>query len=108
MTAVVVLTTVPVSFDARGLARQLVGERVAACVNIVERLTSIYRWKDAIEEEGEQLLIIKSASDRLEDLRENLLARHPYEVPEFIVISPADVAGTYLEWLVSAVSPAGT
>lgn len=104
MTAVVVLTTVPVSFDAQGLARQLVGERVAACVNIVERLTSIYRWKDAIEEEGEQLLIIKSTSERLEDLRENLLARHPYEVPEFIVFSPADVAGPYMKWLADSVS----
>lgn len=104
MSAVVVLTTVPPSFDARGLARQLVGERVAACVNIIDRMTSIYRWHDGIEEDGEQLLIIKSTTERLEDLRDNLLARHPYEVPEFIVIAPEDVAGPYMSWLVESVT----
>ena len=102
MNAVVVLTTVGSSFDARGLAHQLVGERVAACVNIVDRITSIYRWKDAVEEEGEQLLIIKTTRDRLEDLRTNLLARHPYEVPEFVVLAPEQVAEPYLQWLIQS------
>jgi periplasmic divalent cation tolerance protein len=101
---VIVLTTVGVAFDAAPLAKELLGDRLAACVNIVPAILSIYRWEDAVEESGEQLLIIKTTDERLDALREALFARHPYEVPEFVVMAVDDIAPGYLKWLVSSVS----
>ena len=98
MKACVVLTTVGAGFDAAALAKALVEERVAACVNIVPEVRSIYRWKNAIEDEREQILIIKTTEERVEALREALFAVHPYEVPEFVVLS-GEVSGAYAEWL---------
>jgi len=103
MTAVVVLTTVGTSFDAPALARELVELRVAACVNIVERITSVYRWQGNVEEDGEQLLIIKTVEGRLADLREALFARHPYEVPEFVVMPVSETSPAYGAWLEQSV-----
>jgi periplasmic divalent cation tolerance protein len=102
MNAVMVLTTVAADFDARPLARELVGRRLAACVNIVPGLTSIFRWKENIEEEGEQLLVIKTIDDNVHDLREALLARHPYDVPEFVVLPVASMSDAYGAWLLES------
>lgn len=105
MTPVVVLTTVTADFDARPLARELVGQRLCACVNIVPALTSIYRWEGAVEEDGEQLLIIKTVDARLEELRDTLFAMHPYAVPEFVVLPVRELAPAYEAWLVAASTP---
>ena len=67
---VIVLTTVGANFDARALARTLVEEHLAACINIVPGVTSIYRWQERVDEDGEQLLIIKTVDDNLQALRE--------------------------------------
>jgi periplasmic divalent cation tolerance protein len=96
--ACVVLTTVGADFDAAALARTLVEQRLAACVNIVAEVRSIYRWKNAIEDEREQLLVIKTTDGRVDALREALFAQHPYEVPEFVVLA-GDAGGAYAEWL---------
>jgi periplasmic divalent cation tolerance protein len=98
------MTTVGASFDAAALARELVEKRLAACVNIAGGLRSIYRWKDAIEDENEQLLIFKTVEANVEPLREALFARHPYEVPEFIVLRIDTLSVPYLEWLIGSVS----
>lgn len=103
MNAVVVLTTVGVSFDARALARALVELRVAACVNIVERVTSIYRWQGKVEEDGEQLLIVKTTAEKVAELREALFSRHPYEVPEFVVLPINELGPAYGAWLLESV-----
>lgn len=103
-TPVLVLTTVGDGFDARGLARELVEARLAACVNIVERIRSIYRWEGSVAEEAEQLLIIKTSSDRVDELRAGLLARHPYEVPEFVVLSVSEASDAYGRWLLDSTS----
>ena len=103
MKACVVLTTVAAGFDAAALARTLVEQRLAACVNIVAEVRSIYRWNDGVDDEREQLLLIKTTEERVDALREALLARHPYEVPEFIVLS-AEAHGAYGAWLVQSVS----
>jgi periplasmic divalent cation tolerance protein len=99
MTPVIVLTSVAADFDARPLARELVGMRLAACVNIVPGVLSIFRWKGAIEEDGEQLLVIKTVDDKVESLRKELVARHPYEVPEFLVLPVASTSDAYGAWL---------
>ena len=103
-TPVLVLTTVGDAFDARGLAHELVEARLAACVNIIERVRSVYRWDGSVSEDGEQLLIIKTSSDRVDELREGLLARHPYEVPEFVVVPVSETSDAYGRWLLDSTS----
>lgn len=102
MTPVIVLTTVGADFDARSLARALIDQRLAACVNIVPSVTSVYRWQGRIEEEGEQLLVIKTVDDSVHDLREALFARHPYEVPELIVLPVTATSEAYGVWLLES------
>jgi periplasmic divalent cation tolerance protein len=104
MTPVIVLTTVAADFDARPLARSLVEQRLAACVNIVPGVTSVYRWQGSVSEDGEQLLVIKTVDDNIHDLREALLARHPYDVPEFVVLPVASTSDAYGAWLLESAS----
>lgn len=103
MKPVIVLTTVGAGFDAAGLARDLVEQRLAACVNIVDRLRSIYRWQGKVEDDAEQLLVIKTVEERLASLREALFARHPYDVPEFVVLAIDRIEGPYRDWLIESV-----
>jgi periplasmic divalent cation tolerance protein len=100
---IIVITTVGADFDPRPLARELVEARLAACVNIVPGVESIYRWEGKIAEDGEKLLLIKTTDERLDALQETLLVRHPYEVPEFVVITPDEVRGAWREWLLESV-----
>jgi len=104
MKFVVVLTTVGADFDARALAHALVDLRLAACVNILDRVQSVYRWEGSVTEDGEQLLVIKTAEDRLAPLREELFRRHPYSVPELIVLPIAETSDSYGAWLQESVS----
>lgn len=98
------MTTVGASFDAAALALDLVERRLIACMNIVDSVRSIYRWKGKIEDEGERLLIMKTTEERVAELRDVLLSRHPYDVPEFIVLPIETVDGPYREWLIESVS----
>jgi len=102
MTPVIVLTTVGADFDARPLARELVERRLAACVNIVPAVTSIYRWQGRVDEDGEQLLIIKTVDANVDDLRAALFALHPYDVPEFVVLPIASTSDAYGAWLLES------
>jgi periplasmic divalent cation tolerance protein len=103
MTPVIVLTTVGASFDPRQLANDLVERRLAACVNIIPQLHSVYRWQGKIENDAEQMLLIKTVDGRLDELQKALFSLHPYEVPEFVVIRIDDIRGPYREWLLSNV-----
>jgi len=103
MTPVIVLTTVGTTFDVQPLALQLVEQGVAACVNVIPQIHSVYRWKGKIENDSEQLLLIKTVEERLPDLRATLFAMHPYEVPEFMVIHIDDLSEAYRSWLLSSV-----
>jgi periplasmic divalent cation tolerance protein len=96
---VVVLTTLPANSAPSGFARTLVGERLAACVNILPAMTSVYRWEDGIEEEPEYQLVIKTARLRLPALKERLRTLHPYDVPELIVLPIIDGSEPYLRWI---------
>ena len=94
---VLVLTTMPDDSRADELARSLVDERLAACVNVHGPMVSIYRWKGQLEREAERQLVIKTTRARLAELEARLRALHPYDVPEFVVID-ADSSSAYAAW----------
>ncbi|GAA5335804.1 MULTISPECIES: divalent-cation tolerance protein CutA [Thermus] len=95
----VVLITVPTEEVAKILARTLVEERLAACVNIVPGLTSVYRWQGEVVEDRELLLIVKTTTFAFPKLKERVLSLHPYTVPEIIALPIAEGHGPYLAWL---------
>ena len=102
---VVLLSTVATRDDAERIAQALVERRLAACVNVVPGVVSVYRWKGKVEKEGELLLVIKTRGERLEDLKSALLAGlHPYEVPELVVLPVAGGHAPYLDWIAENVS----
>jgi periplasmic divalent cation tolerance protein len=102
--AVLVLTTVGAGFDARALARDLVEARVAACVNVLPAVQSVYRWEGRVTEDAEQLLVIKTTAERIDALREELFRRHPYAVPEFVVLPVTGISDAYGAWLAGSVA----
>ena len=104
MKPVLVLTTVGRDFDARALAKALVDTRLAACVNILDGVHSIYRWEGRVTSDDEQLLVIKTADTRVDALREALLDLHPYDVPEFVVVAVESTSEAYGKWLLGSVS----
>lgn len=95
---VIVLTTIGADADAPALARTLVEERLAACVNVLPAMTSLYRWQGQIEQDREQQLVIKTTAGCLPALETRLRALHPYEVPEFVVLHAA-ASAAYGAWL---------
>jgi periplasmic divalent cation tolerance protein len=97
--AVVAFSTVATQEDAEHIARTLVQRRLAACVNIVPGLTSVYSWKGEVETDQELLLVIKTRRERLDALRQALLKVHPYEVPELIALPVEGGSEAYLKWI---------
>ena len=95
----VVLTTLPVDFDAESFGRTLVEERLAACVNLLAPMESVYRWEGRIETETERQIIVKTSRDRLAALWDRVRETHPYEVPEFVVLQIVDGNEAYLRWI---------
>jgi periplasmic divalent cation tolerance protein len=95
----VVLITAPNEEVARTLARTLVEERLAACVNLVPGLTSVYRWQGEVVEDQEVLLIAKTTTFAFPRLKERVLALHPYTVPEILALPIAEGNREYLDWL---------
>ena len=100
---VLVLTTVADNERAEQIARTLVDEHLAACVNVHGPMTSFYRWKGAVERDAERQLVIKTTRDRLPALEARLKALHTYELPEFIVLPIDDGSADYLGWIVDSV-----
>ncbi len=93
------LMTAPDAETARRLARALVEERLAACVNVVPGVTSIYRWEGAVHEDAELLLVAKTQADRLPALAERLRILHPYALPELVALAPTGGSERYLDWV---------
>ena len=96
---VVVMTTLPADADAAQLGRALVDARLAACVNVLPVMDSVYRWEGAVEEGRERQLLIKTARARVPELWARLRDLHPYDVPEFIVVPIVDGNDAYLRWV---------
>lgn len=100
-----VLTTCPNRRAADRIARALVGERLAACVNIVPVARSVYRWRGRVESAREFLLVIKSLKRAYARLEKRLRALHPYELPEVIAVPIADGSRPYLAWIANPDKP---
>lgn len=96
---IVVFSTCASAGEAERIARLLVEERLAACVNIMPEVRSFYRWQGAVESAAELLLVIKSTRGRFEALRAALEKAHSYEVPEVLALAVVDGAPNYLNWL---------
>lgn len=100
---IVVLTTCPDEAVAARIARDLVESGLAGCVSRVGPVHSTYRWQEAIQDEPEMLLVIKSLSTRYAELEMRLKSIHPYEVPEIIALPVTSGSADYLSWLQGAV-----
>jgi periplasmic divalent cation tolerance protein len=98
----IVLSTAGSEQEARKIAHILVKRRLAACVNIVPQIQSIYRWKGEIESAQEWLLLIKTRADKFPAVRDAIGELHSYEVPECIVVAIEDGSLRYLQWLEKA------
>jgi len=95
---IIVLSTAGNIDEAERIAEQLVGNHLAACVNIVPAIRSIYRWKDAIQRDQEVLMIIKTSRDKLANVEEMIRSLHSYEVPEVISLALENGSEAYLKW----------
>jgi len=98
----VVLTTFPSAEKAAEIARLLVEEQLAACVNLLPAVRSLYRWEGTVEDATETLGIIKTTAGRYDALASRLVSLHPYEVPELIALSPAAGHAPYLAWIAAS------
>ena len=96
---VIVFTTFPADEDAETFARTLVEEQLAACVNFLPPMRSVYRWEGKVEQADERQMIIKTTADGVERLKARLIELHPYDVPEFLVLSISDGSESYLRWV---------
>jgi len=96
---IVVFTTCASAEEAERIARLLIDKRLAACVNVLPQGRSFYRWKGALEDAAEHLLLIKSKRELFGKLRGALEAAHSYEVPEIVVLPIIDGSPAYLAWL---------
>ncbi len=104
---IVVLATAGSESEGVRIARGLVEARVAACVNLVPSVRSVYRWKDAIEEDDEVLLVIKSSLPRFEELRSAVRELHSYDTPEVVALPMAAIDEDYGAWLHASLVPDG-
>ncbi len=102
---VIVLTTFPADKDPAALAKTLVDEKLAACVNVLPVMRSIYSWKGVTEQADERQLVIKTTAERVTALEARIGALHPYEVPEFVVIPIVQGSADYLSWLSQNTKP---
>ena len=100
MHALVCYCTCPDPATADRIADALVGERLAACVNIVPGVRSVYRWRGEVEHADEVLLVIKTAADRLDELTARVTSLHPAELPELIAVEVVNGLPGYLSWVI--------
>ena len=99
METLLVLTNLPDAATAEALATTLVEQRLAACVNVLPRCRSIYRWQGAVEKADEVALLIKTSAARYEELEAAIRARHPYATPEIIAVPVERGLHDYLAWV---------
>jgi periplasmic divalent cation tolerance protein len=100
----IVLTTVPNFGEAETLARGIVEGKLAACVQILPQMTSVYVWEGEVQKENEHLLLIKTTQEKYGDLEAFITANHSYSVPEIVAVQLAKIAEPYRKWLEEAVS----
>jgi periplasmic divalent cation tolerance protein len=96
---VLILTTLPADADAAAFAQALVESRLAACVNLLPVMESVYRWEGRVQRDSERQLILKTSRERVATLWQRVRELHPYDVPEFIVLPIVDGHDAYLRWI---------
>ena len=99
---VIVLTTLGSDIDPAMLALRLVEERLAACVNVLPEMESFFRWHGAVERDRERQLLIKTRAALVPELQRRVLEMHPYELPEFLVLSVSAGSEAYLKWITAS------
>jgi periplasmic divalent cation tolerance protein len=99
----IVLTTAGSEEEARKIARHLVDNRLAACVNIIPQIESIYRWQGKVDSSREWLLLAKTTQERFPAVRDAIRKLHSYELPECVVLNLEDGSSDYLQWLADSV-----
>ncbi len=95
----IVLTTTPTQDEADSLAEQIVAEKLAACVQILPKMTSVYYWEGSIQKEPEHLMLIKTLDEKFGELEKFIQSNHSYSVPEIVAIPAEKVARNYLDWM---------
>src|SRR5215813_12511028 len=95
----VVLTTTPNFAEAEVLAERIVNEKLAACVQVLPRMTSVYFWEGTIQKEGEHLVLIKTLEEKFDELQRFIRVNHSYDVPEIVAIEAEKVSEDYLAWI---------
>ncbi|HEC12999.1 MAG TPA: divalent-cation tolerance protein CutA [Acidiferrobacteraceae bacterium] len=95
----IVITTAPNQASARKLGDTLVEEGLAACVNVLSGVESIYRWQGKINRDSEHILLIKSSQQKYSQIQQRILDLHPYELPEIIAVPIIEGLPAYLDWL---------
>ncbi|MGC2550094.1 MAG: divalent-cation tolerance protein CutA [Candidatus Sulfotelmatobacter sp.] len=100
----IVLTTTGSEAEAQKIARHLVENRMAACINIVPQIDSVYRWQGKVEEAREWLLLIKTTANAFEKVREAIAELHSYELPECVCLKVEDGSPHYLQWIADSVA----
>ncbi|NND45112.1 MAG: divalent-cation tolerance protein CutA [Xanthomonadales bacterium] len=103
--ALVILCTCPDAGTAGKLARSIVDQRLAACVNILPAIRSIYSWQDEIQDDEEALMVVKTMEHAYPLLEAWLLEHHPYDVPEVVAVQANRVSPDYLAWIEAGVNP---
>lgn len=101
-----ILTNLPDETGARALAKRLLDDRLAACVNILAPCASVYRWQGKVEEAHEVPVLIKTTAVRYAALEEAIRAAHPYELPEIIAVPVGHGLPAYLDWVAAETLPA--
>jgi periplasmic divalent cation tolerance protein len=101
----VVLITVPDAETGAALGRSLVEERLAACVNVVPGVRSLYRWEGRVHDDGEALLVVKTRADRSAALAARIRDLHPYELPEVLELPAVGGSEAYLAWVRAEACP---
>lgn len=99
----VVLMTGPDPETLRELGRRLVTDRLAACVNVVDGVRSIYRWRGEVESDDESLAFVKTTAARMDELERRIGELHPYEEPEVVALDVSGGSSSYLDWVAGAV-----
>ena len=105
MTALLCFCTCPDAASAERIATVLVEERLAACVNILPGLRSVFRWQGSVQRESEVLLLIKTTRSRYPALQARLPQLHPYELPELLAVESVFGLPAYLQWVVESTRP---
>jgi periplasmic divalent cation tolerance protein len=104
---VLVLITSPDEEAGRALVRRLVNEGLIACGNVIPGLTSVYRWEGEVQEDSEALLLLKTTSHALPEVKRRVLELHSYEVPEFLALPVTEGSERYLRWVIGEVRSRG-